>query len=46
MYGLLLLRLQKKEVSKETQDASNLISEFLRLLSGKYKKDKEEGLDL
>jgi len=46
MYGLLMLRLQKKEVTAQTLAAANLISEFLRLLSGKYKKDKEEGLDL
>lgn len=46
MYGLLMLRLQKKEISSETLEASGLISEFLRLLSAKYKKDKEEGLDL
>jgi hypothetical protein len=46
MYGLLLLRLQKKEISEETLEASKLISDFLRLLSEKYKKDKEEGLDL
>lgn len=46
MYGLLLLRLQKKEISEETLEASKLISDFLRSLSEKYKKDKEEGLDL
>ncbi|MCK9311496.1 MAG: DUF4924 family protein [Bacteroidales bacterium] len=46
MYGLLMLRLQKKEVTKETQAATKLISEFLRLLSSKYKEDKEKGLDL
>jgi hypothetical protein len=46
LYGLLLLRLQKKEISKETTAAAGLISEFLRLLSTKYKQDKEEGLDL
>jgi len=46
MYGLLMLRLQKKEVSQETMAATTLISEFLRLISSKYKKDKEEGLDL
>lgn len=44
MYGLLMLRLQKKEVTQETLHATNLIGEFLRLLSGKYKQDKEEGL--
>lgn len=46
MYGLLMLRLQKKEVSEQTQSAAKLISEYLRLLSGKYKEDKEKGLDL
>jgi hypothetical protein len=46
LYGLLLLRLQKKEISDETVQAATLISEFLRMLSAKYKQDKEEGLDL
>lgn len=46
MYGLLMLRLQKKEVTNETMAATTLISEFLRLISSKYKQDKEEGLDL
>jgi len=46
MYGLLMLRLQKKEITNETLAAANLISSFLRILSGKYKQDKEEGLDL
>lgn len=46
LYGLLMLRLQKKEISDETLQAASLISEFLRLLSSKYKQDKEEGLDL
>jgi len=46
MYGLLMLRLQRKEVSPETLAATGLISEFLRLLSAKYKQDKEEGLEL
>jgi hypothetical protein len=46
LYGLLMLRLQKKTVSDETTAAAGLISEFLRLLSAKYKQDKEEGLDL
>jgi len=46
MYGLLMLRLQKKEVSEQTQSAAKIISEYLRLLSGKYKEDKEKGLDL
>lgn len=46
LYGLLMLRLQKKEISEETAHAATLISEFLRMLSAKYKQDKEEGLDL
>lgn len=46
LYGMLMLRLQKKEISDETLQAASLISEFLRLLSSKYKQDKEEGLDL
>jgi hypothetical protein len=46
LYGVLLLRLQKKEVSQQTTTAVGLISELLRMLSTKYKQDKEEGLDL
>ena len=46
LYGMLLLRLQKKEISDETAHAASLIGEFLRMLSAKYKQDKEEGLDL
>ncbi len=36
LYGLLLLRMQKKEVSEQTQIAMNQISKFLGLLSEKY----------
>jgi len=46
LYGLLMLRLQKKEISEPTLAAAKLISEFLRILSGKYKQEKLEGLDL
>ena len=46
LYGMLLLRLQKKEISDETAHAASLISEFLRMLSAKYKQEKQEGLDL
>jgi hypothetical protein len=43
VYGYLLLKLQKKEISKETQAAINRIIRFLRLLSEKYKTiDQEE----
>jgi len=41
LYGYLLMRLQKKEVSGETQSAISQISCFLRLLSQKYKSLKE-----
>lgn len=41
LYGFLLLRLQQKEVSGETQAAISQISSFLRLLSQKYKEEKE-----
>lgn len=46
LYGFLLLRLQQKEISGETQSAIAQISSFLRLLSGKYKKEKDGELDL
>ena len=46
LYGVLLLRLQQKSLSPDTENAVPLLSEFLRLLSAKYKQDKEEGLDL
>lgn len=37
LYGYLLLKIQKKEVSKETQEAVDQITKLLRLLSEKYK---------
>jgi hypothetical protein len=37
LYGFLLLRLQQKEISGETQAAVSQISSLLRLLSVKYK---------
>lgn len=39
LYGLLLLRLQKKEISQATLDATAQISKFLAVLSHYYKKD-------
>jgi hypothetical protein len=43
MYGYLLLKIQKKEISKETQAAVNQIGKLLRLLTEKYKTmDQEE----
>lgn len=44
LYGVMLLRIQKKEVSPSTQNAVKEITTFLGMLSDYYKKDKEEGL--
>lgn len=44
LYGILLLRLQNKEVSKETQAAAAQISRFLATLAAYYKKDYENRL--
>jgi hypothetical protein len=41
LYGFLLLRLQQKEVSGETQAAISQISSLLRTLAEKYKKEQE-----
>ncbi len=39
LYGILMLRLQKKEVSPETLAAAQQISKFLAVLSNFYKQD-------
>lgn len=39
LYGILMLRLQGKEISEETKQAAAQISKFLALLSHYYKKD-------
>ena len=39
LYGILLLRLQGKEISEETQQATAQISKFLAVLAMYYKKD-------
>lgn len=44
LYGVMMLRLQKKEVSPNTEHAVREISTFIGMLSDYYKKDKEEGL--
>lgn len=41
LYGLLLLRLQKKEVSKDTAKAMDDIARFVSLLANYYDKDKK-----
>lgn len=40
IYGLLILKLQKKEISKETQDAFATITEWIALLSSEYMKNE------
>lgn len=41
LYGLLLLRIQHKEISAETQAAISQISALLKLLAEKYKEEEE-----
>lgn len=45
LYGILVLRLQKKEISQETQHAMTEITNFVGLLSDYYIKDNTEGLE-
>ena len=45
LYGVMLLRLQKKEVSLQTEHAVKEISSFLGMLSDYYLKNKTEGLN-
>ena len=44
LYGVMMLRLQKKDISPDTAHAVKEISTFIGMLSDYYKKDKEEGL--
>ena len=46
LYGVMMLRLQKKEVSEETVKAVAAISHLLSLLADAYKKDKNGTLEL
>ena len=46
MYGILLLKLQKKEVSEATRKAIKTIGDLLARLAGSYIKEKEGVLDL
>ena len=45
LYGTMMLRLQKKEISPDTQHAIKEITTFIGMLSDYYKKDKEEGME-
>ena len=44
LYGVMLLRLQQKPISKSTENAINEITTFLGMLSDYYKEDKEKGI--
>ena len=44
LYGMLMLRLQKREVSEETMDAISKISSFIALLSHYFHLDEAEQL--
>ena len=44
LYGVMMLRLQKKEVTPNTEHAVREVSTFIGMLADYYKKDKEEGL--
>ena len=46
LYGVMLLRLQQKPVSKETQEAITHISHLLALLADAWRKDKAGELEL
>ena len=41
-----MLKLQKKEISEETQKAMKVISDLLAILAGYYIQDKNGELDL
>lgn len=44
LYGMLLLRLQSKDVSESTQNAVRQISRFIAMLSRYFHKDEQEDL--
>lgn len=46
LYGTMLLRLQKKDISKETQGAITSITQLLALLADAWKKEKAGELEL
>lgn len=46
LYGVLLLRLQKKEITPATETALKAISSFLSMLANYYARDRKGELDL
>ncbi|MDE5987754.1 MAG: DUF4924 family protein [Prevotella sp.] len=45
LYGVMMLRLQRQEISEDTLRAVKEITTFIGMLADYYKKDKEEGLE-
>ncbi len=45
LYGVLMLKMQGKEVSSETENAIKQISKLIALLAKKYKDENEENID-
>ena len=45
LYGVMMLRLQKKEITTNTQHAVKEISTFIGMLNDYYLKDKQEPLE-
>lgn len=45
LYGMMMLRLQKKKISPDTEHAMKEITTFIGMLSDYYMKDKEEPLE-
>lgn len=45
LYGVMMLRLQKKTITPETETAIKEITTFIGMLSDYYKEDKEKGID-
>lgn len=46
LYAVMLLRLQKREISKGTQEALAAVSQLIALLADAWRKEKSGGLDL
>ena len=42
LYGMLMMRLQKKEISGDTENAMKQISKFVSLLASYYHKDRQQ----
>ena len=45
LYGMMMLRLQKKEISPDTAHAVKEITTLIGMLNDYYFKDKKEGLE-